>query len=241
MAYRLRHEQFPSLRLLGPSVIDFEYHFTVHALFNFFKLRYDALSALLYVDRRGAPENRQIGFDLIKKIGLLDALALLSPKTPRHIYITETNWPISNTAPYAPTSEYECVDEESYADFMVRYYLLAFAAQKVDAVYWHQLVAPGYGLVDNRDGIRKRSAFTAFKTMLSLLADIRFVSFERKEGLYRLRAENDGRRVEVLWSPGLRTISYNTPQEYLDRDGGVHLESTIEVGPSPIYFITKSS
>ncbi len=172
VAYRLKKSRFPALKLLGPSVIDFEYHFTVHALFNFFAIRYDALSALLYVDRRGAPEKTQMGYDLIKKIDLLDALALLSPKTDRTLYITETNWPISNTAPYAPTSEHECVDEESYANFMVRYYLLAFASQKVERVYWHQLIAPGYGLIDNREGLRKRSAFLAFKTLHTLLQDM---------------------------------------------------------------------
>lgn len=241
VAYRLKQEQFPTLKLLGPSVIDFEYHFSVHALFNFFRLKYDVLSALLYVDRRGAPENRQMGFDLLKKIDLLDALAFLSPKSSRQLYITETNWPISNTAPYAPTSEFECVDEEHYADFMVRYYLLAFASQKVDAVYWHQLIAPGYGLIDNRNGIRKRSAFAAFQTMYSSLKGMHFLSFDHKDGLYRLTAKNSMQSTTVQWSPDLRTITYNTPQEYIDRDGTLHLDTTIEIGPSPIYFITKSS
>jgi len=50
-----------------------------------------------------------MGLDLVSKIHLLFALATLSPKSTNDIYITETNWPISNTAPYAPTSEKECV------------------------------------------------------------------------------------------------------------------------------------
>ncbi len=241
VAYRLKQEKFPSLKLLGPSVIDFEYHFSVHALFNLFKLKYDALSALLYVDRRGAPENTQMGFDLVKKIDLLDTLAYLSPKSSRHIYITETNWPISNTAPYAPTSEFECVDEESYANFMVRYYLLAFASQKVDAVYWHQLIAPGYGLVDNRDGIRKRTAFNAFQTMQSNLREMELLSFENSNGLFTLRAGNRKQTTTVMWSLNLQTITYNTSQHYMERDGERQLSKTIEFGPSPIYFIKKSN
>jgi len=239
VAYRLRHEQFPSLRLLGPSVIDFEYHFTVHALFNFFKLRYDAVSALLYVDRRGAPENRQMGFDLLRKIGLLDALAALSPKAERALYLTETNWPISNTAPYAPTSEFECVDEEHYANYMVRYYLLAFASQKVDAVYWHQLIAPGYGLIDNRTGLIKRPAFEAFKTMQRSLGNMELLSFEEKGGIYTLCAGNTAATTTVKWSLSLQTITYNTPQKYIDRDGKTHLEQEVEIGPSPVYFIEE--
>lgn len=241
VAYQLKKEKYPAFKLLGPSVIDFEYHFSAHALFNFFKLRYDAVSALLYVDRRGAPENTQMGFDLNKKINLLDTLACLSPKASRKLFITETNWPISNTAPYAPTSEYECVDEESYADFMVRYYLLAFASQKVDAVYWHQLIAPGYGLIDNRGGIRKRSAFAAFQTMHSALKEMKFVSFEQKNKLFTLSAKNSSQTTTVKWSLDLQTITYNTPQNYIDRDGTPHLSETIEIGPSPIYIINKAA
>jgi len=238
-AYQLKNERFAALRLLGPSVIDFEYHFTVHALFNFFRIRYDALSALLYVDRRGAPENTQMGFDLIRKIDLLSTLALLSPKTNRKLYITETNWPISGTAPYAPTSEHECVDEERYADFMVRYYLLAYASQKADAVYWHQLIAPGYGLVDNRAGLHKRAAFEAFKTMRKCLNNMTFISFQHNKGIYTLRAGNASRTADVLWSLDLQTITYNTPQNYIDRDGESHISPTVEIGPSPIYFIRE--
>ncbi len=239
-AYTVKQSDFPYIRLLGPSVIDFEYHFSVHALFNFFRLRYDAVSALLYVDRRGAPENTQMGYDLIKKIDLMDALATLSPKAKRELYITETNWPISNTAPFAPTSEHECVSEEAYANFMVRYYLLAFASQKVERVYWHQLVAPGYGLVDNRNGLHKRSAFDAFKTMHTLLANMRLYSFEHSGGLYTLVAKNSMQTTTVTWSQDLRTMTYNTPQNYMDRDGKHHCEECIDIGPSPIYFIEEN-
>ena len=239
IAYRLKREKFHGLTLLGPSVIDFEYHFTIHALFNFFQLKYDGVSALLYVDRRGAPEQTQMGYDLISKIDLLDALTFLSPKSRRKVYITETNWPISDTAPYAPTSEHECVDEESYADFMVRYCLLAFASQKVDAVYWHQLIAPGYGLIDSRQGLRKRSAFYAFKTMLNALGDMELVSFSHQHGRYTLKAENRTQKTTALWSMDLQTIDYHTPQLYTDRDGQRHQTQRLEIGPSPIYFIEE--
>ena len=240
VACGLKREEFPSLRLLGPSVIDFEYHFTAHALFNFFRVRYDAVTALLYVDRRGAPENTQMGFDLIRKIDLLDTLALLSPKASRSLYITETNWPISNTAPYAPTSEYECVDEESYANFMVRYYLLAFASQKVDGVYWHQLIAPGYGLADNREGLHKRTAFDAFKTMQESLKGMELLSFEKKHGIFTLVAKNRVQTTTVKWSLDLQRVTYNTPQYYVDRDGNARTSQILKIGPAPIYLIEKS-
>ncbi len=166
---KLRDEKFKDIVLVGPSVIDFEYHYTIRALFNLYPIRYDKHSTLLYVDRRGAPQNTQMGiFDTANKINLLYSLCRLSSKSSDDIYITEVNWPLSNTAPYAPTSEFECVSEELYDRYMIDYFKIAKQTNKVKRVYWHQLVAPGYGLVDNRDGqIRKMQSFYSFKKLIS--------------------------------------------------------------------------
>ncbi|RBQ26231.1 MULTISPECIES: hypothetical protein [Arcobacteraceae] len=169
IAQNLKEQKFPNIKLLGPSVIDFEYYYNVRAMFNLKKIKYDVTSALLYVDRRGSPKNKQYGiFDLKNKIDLLYSLVKLSPKTLNDdIYITETNWPIKNTAPYAPTSEKECVSNEDYTKYMVDYFKITKNTKKIKRVYWHQLIAPGYGLVDNRDGkIVKYPQFYAFKELL---------------------------------------------------------------------------
>ncbi len=164
----IRDEKYPDLKLIGSSVIDFEYHYTIRTLFNFFSLKYDKFSSLLYVDRRGSPTNTQMGiFDTKNKISMLYSLVRLSSKTSNNIYITEVNWPLSNTAPYAPTSELECVSEETYARFMREYLEIAKESGKIQRVYWHQLIAAGYGLVDDRGGIiRKTKAFEDYKQML---------------------------------------------------------------------------
>ena len=45
---------------------------------------------------------------------------------------------------------------------------IAKDTNKVGKLYWHQLVAPGYGLVDNRDGVvRKTPAFYKFKQLIN--------------------------------------------------------------------------
>ena len=166
----LRDSEFPEYRLIGPSVIDFEYHFTIRALFNFHGVKFDRLSALLYVDRMGSPTNKQYQFfDTERKMRLLGSLGRLSTKVAKNgIYITEVNWPLKNTAPYAPTSEAECVSIEDYQRYMLDYYRIARDSGVTSRVYWHQLVAPGYGLVDDRDGkIKKTSAFHALKDMLA--------------------------------------------------------------------------
>ena len=214
VAYELKQTRFRHLKLIGSNVIDFEYHFSAHTLFNAAKIRFDAIGSLLYVDRRGAPENTQMEFNLMGKINLLSTLISLSPKASNELIITETNWPIQNTAPYAPTSEHECVSEEDYSDYMVRYHLLAFASQKVSSVYWHQLIAPGYGLIDNRNGvIRKRSAFEAYRTMLSHLSDAKFIDFYHRTDEYNLICSTPRGELEVAWSTASMPIYSYKDQE----------------------------
>jgi hypothetical protein len=164
----IRDNNHPTLKLIGSSVIDFEFHYTIRTLFNGFDIKYDRFSSLLYVDRRGSPNSTQMGiFDTKNKIDMLYSLVRLSNKTDNQIYITEVNWPLSNTAPYAPTSEKECVSEEDYAKYMVEYLHIAKNSNKIQRVYWHQLIAIGYGLVDNRNNkIRRTPAFFELQKLL---------------------------------------------------------------------------
>ena len=165
----VRDNEFKEYKLIGSSVIDFEYHFTIRTLFNKYKIYFDKVASLLYVDRRGGPYNTQYGiFDLKNKIDFLYTIVSSSKKTNNEIYITETNWPLKNTAPYAPTSEKECVEMDEYIQYMKDYFEISKKTNKISKVYWHQLIAPGYGLVDNRDGkIIKTKAFYVFKEMIN--------------------------------------------------------------------------
>ena len=52
---------------------------------------------------------------------------------------------------------------------MEEYLQTAKESGKIQRVYWHQLIAAGYGLVDDREGkIRKTKAFEVYKNMLVL-------------------------------------------------------------------------
>lgn len=239
IAYNLKRERFPRLKLIGSNVIDFEYHYSAHTLFNLKKIRYDAIGSLLYVDRRGAPENTQMGFNLIEKIRLLATLGQMSPKSNGDVIVTEANWPITGTAPYAPTSEFECVSEEDYASYMVRYYLLAFASQHVSSVYWHQLIAPGYGLIDNRDGIRKRSAFDAYRTMLSHMGDASFVGYGEKKGRHTLLCSTPRGLLHIEWlESGTLEVPLTHSVEGTTRDGEAFESDHFTLSESPIYYYT---
>ena len=241
IAYKLQQEEFPHIKLMGSGVIDFEFHFTAHTLFNFENYKYDATSALLYVDRRGAPENTQLGFNLLDKIALLSTMVWISPKSKHELHITETNWPISNTAPYAPTSEYECVDEKHYADYMLRYYLLALASQQVNSLSWHQLMARGYGLIDNIDGIKKRKAFYVFKYMVKTLQNAQFLRLDIKRGYYILQFLVNDQLLQIHWALKEQTLQNEDFFIPYDMQGNKLKKKQLPIGSSPLYIFIKNA
>ncbi len=193
-------KNFPQIKLFGSSVIDFEYLLTIRTLFNLFKYKFDGVASLLYVDRRGAPENRQMGLNLIGKIEFLYFLVKLSFKSKTNeIYITETNWPLKDGGKYLPTSNDEAIEEDVQRDYLVRYYLLALGTGRVEKVFWHQLFSPGFGLVDFREGIRKREAYFAFKTLIGFLENSTFLFHIKMSGEYKYSFDKEGKKISVWW------------------------------------------
>jgi hypothetical protein len=82
---------------------------------------FDAVSALLYVDRCGPPEGRQAGFDTLDKVRLLRAIADTGVNGGRgRCWITEMNWPLWE-GPHSPAGRAVAIDEEIQADHLARY------------------------------------------------------------------------------------------------------------------------
>lgn len=196
----------PNVEILGPGVIDFEYHVTAAVLNQKDAgFRFDAVSALLYVDRRGAPENRQAGFDTVDKVVLLKAIADTARNAAGRCWITEVNWPLWE-GPHSPAGKSVSVDEESQADYLSRYYLLALGTGLVERVFWWQLVARGYGLIDPADPMnpRRRPGFFALKTLLRELDGCRLERVLPAPDTARLWLfrRPDGGETAVGWSVG---------------------------------------
>ena len=200
---------YPGVRFMGPAVIDFEYPFLAAALARG-KFRFDVLSHLLYVDRRGAPENRQGRFDAVAKFALARAIGRWAGVKEDRLIVSEVNWPIKGTGVYSPVnSPYETagvrandpsVDEQTYADYMIRYLLLALCSGLVERVYWWRLVARGFGLVDDSDGVnwRERPAYGALR---KLLEQVGTGTFLRREAAAFVFRGADGEELSVP-SPG---------------------------------------
>jgi tRNA A-37 threonylcarbamoyl transferase component Bud32 len=236
----------PGVEILGPAVIDFEYHVTA-AVLNLRRpgFRFDAVSALLYVDRRGAPENRQAGLDTVDKVLLLRAIAETARNGSSRCWITEVNWPLRE-GPHSPAGRDVSVDEGPQADYLVRYYLLTLGTGLVERVFWWQVVARGYGLVDPADPAspRRRPSFRALQTLVRELDGARLeevLPTSPPARLYRFRRA-DGAEVVAGWSAADRPVQARLPRPAVavtGRDGEalpVPAGVEVEVGASPRYF-----
>ncbi len=233
--------------LIGPAVIDFEFQITA-AVANHRAdgLSFDALASLLYVDRRGAPENRQMGFDTIDKVLLLKAIADTGRNTNGRSWITEVNWPLGE-GPHSPAGKTVAVSEEAQADYLLRYYLLSLASGAVQRVYWWRMIARGYGLIaPEPDGtLRRRPSFETLKTLNTELGEATFTeALPVPENTWLYRFARGGETVVVAWSleengaaelPGpARRATIRDGVEVLPPDG-----TRISVGPSPVYYLLE--
>ena len=206
-------------KLAGPAVIDFEFHLYPVILPH---LPFDKVTSLLYVDRMGAPENKQFGWSAVKKLALLKAAVDVSARAGRDVWITEVNWPLAGTGPYSPAAGKPNVTEEEQADYLVRYFVLLLASGLVERITWWQLASPGYGLVDNREEPwRRRPAFHAFRTLRVRIEGSAFEGLGETDapadgssgsghdpgagtgaGPLIFRFRKDGRPFAVCWTPG---------------------------------------
>lgn len=236
----------PEVEVLGPAVIDFEVHVTA-ALLNLRRCpRLDILGSLLYVDRRGAPENTQLGFDTTGKILLLQAIAETGRHPTSRSWITEVNWPLWE-GPHSPAGKSVSVDEQSQADFLARFYLLALITGAVERVFWWQIIARGYGLVAPKDGdaggLRRRPAFHALATLQRELADSTFIAplpAPAECHLLHFETAEGGTKI-VGWSvDGIRTADLpRTVTGWTEQAGDRHpceARTAVELRPSVRYF-----
>lgn len=239
--------RYQGVELIGPAVIDFELQTTLSLLRRRVEdVHLDAVSSLLYVDRRGAPENRQLGFDTVGKVLLLRAIAESGRWSSPRCWITEVNWPLWE-GPHSPAGRSVSVDEETQADHLVRYYLLVLGTGLVERVFWWQLVARGYGLAvaDSTGRLRRRPSFEALRTLRRELEGSSFLGpLPSDDGtfLYRFRRTDD--ELVVGWSlaPGAKARLPRPPAEARDRDGRVvPIPSSVDVdlGPSPTYYLLQ--
>ncbi len=208
--------RYPQIPLMGPGGIDFEFP-RIQPLLEKMPgdLRWSAYTHHMYVDRRGAPENKQSGYSTVDKLRMAKAVARTHPRCEDRIIVSEVNWPLLGTGVWSPVgSPYESVgprkndpsvDEETYAAYMQRYFLLALCSGMADQVYWWNLAAHGFGLIDDRDpsGWRPRPAYHVFKELVKQMRGATFLHRDGDglESVYHFESGKGEFEVTPLKSP----------------------------------------
>jgi hypothetical protein len=207
------------VKLVGPAVIDFEFHLYPAVLKA---VPFDKVSSLLYVDRQGAPENAQFGWTTAKKVALLKAIIDSCSPKGRDCWITEVNWPLKGTGRYSPASGKPNVSEDQQADYLVRYFVICLSSGLVERIYWWQLVAPGYGLIDSRPSEwRRRPSYKALKILIEYLEGSTFTEKADNSDLEMYIFSRRKENFALCWTKGPTcdfTFSRNVSR-VLDREG----------------------
>lgn len=255
---------FPEIVFCGPAVIDFDPAFALAALRALPPgFRWTALSNHLYVDRRGAPENRQGMFDLLGKLEWMRATARGAGVEDDRVIVSEFNWPLAGTGVWSPVgSPYvspgerrndPSVSEEDAARFLVRYVLLALASgQARDCVIW-RLVAHGFGLVDDPPeggGLRRRPAFRALHVLMRLLDGMVFeraLTPCRAPGIFALAFSDPatGARAVAAWAhPAAGTFTApfvpGTAVDAFGRDRPLRT-ATVPLDGTPLFLLERAA
>jgi len=232
------------VKLVGPAVIDFEFHLYPAILKE---IKFDVISSLLYVDRTGAPENAQWGWTLEKKLALLRAIIDLTPCQKQPCWITEFNWPLKGMEPYSPAPGRPCVSLEDQANFLVRYFVLSLASGLVERIYWWQLAARGYGLIDPLASPWEiRPSYRAFETLQRFLGGSTFLSREFHPRAWIFHFERGKERLAVVWTKkGSLDYRFNRPvSQVFSRDGEAldfkEEKVKIEARPKYVFFEANS-
>jgi len=245
-------ESFPHIGLMGPAVIDFDPLSTAAALRAMPPgLRLSALSLHLYVDRRGAPENRQGLFSSVDKFAWARAMARRAAGCEDRLVVSEVNWPLKGTGVYSPVGapyvapgvrrKDPSVSEDEYASFMVRYMLIATASGMVERLYWWRLVAHGYGLVDDREPAcwRERRAYRCLRHLLATLGGATFMGREEEGDCCRFDFETREEKIAIVYSTrGSGSVRVPFRFDWAEDAEGTPVRAKgdgLRVGSAPVY------
>ncbi len=248
--------KYPGLCFAGPAAIDFDVPYTVSILDGLPSgTKLDTMSHHLYVDRRGAPENRQGPFDTLRKCALTSAAGQASGRCGDGLIVSEVNWPLAGTGVYSPVvSPYDTpgprrndpgVDEMRYGIYMIRYLLISLCSGLVQKVYWWRLVARGFGLIDDTDpaSLVPRPAFSMLRQFLDKVGQSTFHTFERMPPdihIYHFTRSDESRFAvayrtgeAALWTPPFACVQAET----VTGEAAEISSGRIELSGSPIYLV----
>jgi hypothetical protein len=110
---------------------------------------------------------------------------------------------LKGTGKYSPASGKPNVSEDQQADYLLRYFVICLSSGLVERIYWWQLVAPGYGLIDSRPKEwRRRPSFRALKTLIKYLEGSTFTEKIGNSGLEMYLFSRGKENFVLCWTNG---------------------------------------
>jgi len=267
-----------NFKLVGPNVSDFAPYYTIGVLSACRRagITFDAMSDNLFVDRAGAPETfdpsvagkalrSYAKMDLVGKSRFLATIAGhygIGRTYSTYSYFTLNQSGKSRSSAKRP---WRYVMPETYADYLVRYYVLSAAAGVLTRVYWGNLASYYKGVIN--DGYRhrpdpptvhhkfhnygelcdyeRRPAFEAFKHLVRRLDNARFIRVHSRRDPFVFEFEKDGKPVIVAWSTAEHGTASSIVDEavlggaaVLSRDGRpLGAKTPMAFGASPVFIL----
>ena len=112
---------------------------------------------------------------------------------------------------------------------MVRYILISISTRKISKIYWHQLIANGYGLTAENEIYPQ---FWTFKILLNLILNSKYISrdFNKKFNIVRFD------KFYAIWTVSDSfELNFNKLMRTIDIDGNEKYLSKLEISDKPIY------
>jgi len=229
----IRDEKFPQYSLIGSNIKGFEIKHTVRSLFNYFKVKYDKVGALLYMNDAKFPEATKFGiFDLKKQIDTIHALSTLAVKSNNELIIPEASWQIKEQKGVNSSA----VSEDDYTLFMIRYYLFALGTKKIQSVFWFELLSSTCGLTYIHKGeLHKRKAFYVLQNMIKMLNNCEVQKYTNSGGLHVLTVKDTkNKMLDIVWVEAEGSVELTEFKKVYDIYGK-EMKKDIKITKSPIY------
>lgn len=93
--------------------------------------------------------------------------------------------------------------------------------------------------MDNREELKKRCAYSAYKVMLSYLQEAKFLRLDIKRGHYVLQCMLHAQLLQIHWAMQEFTLQREEYFEVFDCYGTEIKNGELQIGSSPIYITIK--
>ncbi len=264
-----------NVKILGPNISDFAPYFliTILRLLHKKDIHFDMVTDNLFVDRAGQPEeyDKHILGHLFKKIARMNLLKkskmindIAKIYGCEYPICTYTYWTIDTEN----RNRRRYVSEDKYANYLVRYYLIAASSGLLRRIYWGQMASYYKGIikeniklrtypplvyqklenVGDKDKYEIRTSYYSLKFLIKTISNSNFQKIiPSTHHTYIYLFKKDEKEIYTMWTTDgnkddlSKYIKLDYKKyELFDRDGEKReIENDITITERPLYLLEK--